>query len=684
MRKQNFKWEKMKLGVCYYPEHWDKTLWENDLLRMKEAGITVIRIGEFAWNLIEIKEGIFDFSFFDEFLLLCEQHQMDVIFGTPTATPPAWITEKYPDILNVRIDGISYQHGERRHYTYNSKNYIRLSSIIVTKMAEHYGQHPNVVGWQIDNEFNCHVDEFYSESDTVAFREFLKEKYESLEKLNTAWGTIFWNQTYSEWSQVNTPRVTPSMGINPHQHLDYYRFVSESTIRFCKMQERILRKYVRKDAFITTNGMFKNIDNHTMQDECLDVFTYDSYPNFAFGVEKNPLKNNGLNDRKCSKNLTEVRSVCSHFGIMEQQVGAGSWTILPGNPAPRPGQLTLWALQSVAHGADFISFFRWRTCNIGTELYWHGILDYDNRKNRKFFEVQDFSKKLEKLNPLCGSNHEATFAIVKDYDNEWDTVVDSWHNQISYNEEEVIFNTTQRAHIPYDLVYINDRTQDEELASYPVLIYAHPMIITQERVELLERYVKNGGILIMGCRAGLKDIYGRAVMLPQPGLLQQITQSDVLDFTFTSPAEDKTFALWNENHIETPIFNDILTPLNDAKIVAEYGNSYYKDCGALVENNLGKGKILHFGSTFSQSSILQIFDYLNVKSPFESYLEVPEELELVLRSIGEKQFIFVLNYQQNSVEYSIKKELKSLFSEQTMIGNQTLAPFEVEVFEICK
>ena len=197
MRKpQNFQWKEMTMGTCYYPEHWSRELWQDDLQRMKAVGITVIRVAEFAWNKVEPEEGVFTFDFWDEFMELCKQEEMQVIFGTPTATPPAWLTEKYPEVLNCRQDGVPYRHGARRHYNYNSPKYRELSARIVEKLAQHYGKHPAIVGWQIDNELNCEVDEFYSEADSVAFRNFVKEKYKTLDNLNEAWGTVFWNQTY--------------------------------------------------------------------------------------------------------------------------------------------------------------------------------------------------------------------------------------------------------------------------------------------------------------------------------------------------------------------------------------------------------------------------------------------------------------------------------------------------------
>ncbi len=680
--KQNHRWMEMTMGACYYPEHWDKKLWAEDLERMRDAGITVIRIAEFAWNKVEPEEGKFEFGFFDEFLDLCEEKSMKVIFGTPTATPPAWLTEKYPEVLNATKEGVLYRHGGRRHYNYNSPVYQRLSARIVEKEAEHYAKHPAITGWQIDNELNCEASEFYSEADSKAFRIFLREKYGTLDALNEAWGTVFWNQTYTDWEEVYVPRNVLNSGINPHQHLDYYRFLSDSTLKFCGMQAEIIRRYRKPGDFITTNGMFWNVDNHRMEKDCLDVYTYDSYPSFAFGLDRDPLTAEDLNDRKWTKNLNEVRSICPHFGIMEQQSGANGWTTRMEGPAPRPGQLTLWAMQSVAQGADFISFFRWRSCTIGTEIYWHGILDYDNRDNRKLAEVKDFYRKLKSIDAVCGAENTAAFALVKDYDNVWDTEVDAWHKRVAEKSEMEIFVASELCHTPYDIVYLQDDSELSDLSKYPVLIYPHPTIMDERRAELLKRYVENGGTLVIGCRSGYKDKNGRCVMMPQPGLLAEITGSDVRDFTFASPAEEKVWALCGEEKIEMPLFNDVPEPHDDSEAIAVYGNNYFAGKAAITEKTLGQGRAIHLGSTFSRKNVRWLFTYLGIREPFADFIDAPETLEVVMREKGDKKYLFVLNFQAEEEEFLLKKKMKLLYTEKTVHGGQSLPAYGTAVYEV--
>ena len=682
MEKQRFQFKEMTAGVCYYPEHWPKEMWRDDLRRIREAGISVIRIAEFAWTIFEPVEGTFSFDFFDEFLAVAEEEGIKVIFGTPSATPPAWLTEKYPEVLNARKDGVLLRHGGRRHYNYNSPVYRKLTARIVEQLARHYGQHPCLVGWQIDNELNCETSEFYSEADHAAFRSFLKEKYGTLDKLNAAWGTVFWSETYTDWEQLHCPRPVINNGDNPHLMLDYRRFVSASCLSFAGMQAEIIRKYKKPGDFITTNGLFGDMDNHKLQQDSLDIYTYDSYPNFAFEIDRDPKHSKDLNDRKWTRNLTETRSVCPHFGIMEQQSGGGGWTSRMEMPAPRPGQLTLWAMQSVAQGADFISFFRWRTCAFGTEMYWHGILDYDGRDNRKLAEVKDFISKMKTLDPVCGAENAAGFALLKDYDNIFDSETDIWHRRIASASEKEIFAASELNHTPYNIVYMKEETELAELAAYKVLVYPHPFIMSEKRAEVLKQYVANGGTLIVGCRSGLKDMNGKCVMLPQPGLLQELTGTDVRDFTYTSPNEDDIYAVWDGGKIMTPVFNDVLTPLPGTEVLAAYGNGYYKGEAALTRHAYGKGQVLHLGSTFTREGFARILDYAGVLEPFREIVTAPEDVEVVLREKDGQRFLFVLNFMAEERTITLLRSGTLLYTGGTVQGEVTLPAFGTAVYQV--
>lgn len=671
----------LALGVCYYPEHWERADWEPDLCRMKENGISVVRIGEFAWALTEPEEGVYQYALFDDFLETAEKYDMKVIFGTPTATPPAWLTEKYPEALNADIRGNLYRHGGRRHYNYNSPKYRALCRNIVEKFASHYAAHPMVIGWQIDNEINCETNVFYSESDTLAFREFLKKKYGTLEALNHAWGTVFWSETYSSWEEVYVPRYLNTNGTNPHLELDFKRFVSDSACSFAKMQADILRKYLKPGDFITTNGLFGNLDSHRLTRESLDFMMYDSYPNFAYCLDDYK-ETDTLKDRKWSRNLTETRSISPVFGIMEQQSGANGWNTRMEAPSPKPGQMTLWTIQDIAHGADFVSYFRWRTCTFGTEMYWHGILDYSGRENRRLRELRAISGKLKSLNEVAGSGFEARVAVVKDYDNLWDSELDMWHSRVEKASSRAIFEAAQFTHTPLDFVYLQDNTEPADLQKYDVLFYPHAVILTKERAALLEEYVKQGGKLVMGCRTGYKNITGKCVRDCLPGLASEMTGTDIPEYSFVSPEDGKIMADWGGDSIEVPVFMDMLAPkTEDAKVLATYKNGSFAGEAALISHAFGQGEAYYFGGAFSRKAAEKFLKITNTKAPWSSLLELPECCELTVRRKGGTRYYFVLNYSKDPASVYVKRPVKELLSGVEAEGNFLLEGYGCAVFK---
>lgn len=673
--------KEMVLGTCYYPEHWPESLWEEDLERMLECGIQVIRIAEFAWSKVEPYEGVFTYEFFDRFLDLAREKGMKVIFCTPTATPPAWLTEKYPEVLNGTIDGVLFRHGGRRHYNYNSPVYQEKTRIITKAFASHYGPHPAVIGWQIDNELNCERDEFYSESDTAAFRVFLQKKYGSLDKLNEAWGTTFWNQTYTDWKEVHIPRTTPSNNTNPHEVLDYTRFISDSACKYAKLQSDIIRKYVKPGDFITTNGLFSNLDNQRMAGESLDFIMYDSYPNFAFTKENYEKFSATLQDRMWSRNLTEVRAVSPNFGIMEQQSGANGWNNRMAAPTPKPGQMTLWTMQSAAHGADYVSYFRWRTCTMGTEIYWHGILDYSGRENRRLREVREIHRKFQAISEAAGSRYEARTAVLKDYDNIWDAQLDIWHGDVDRLSQQSLFLAAQKSHTPMDYVYLREDTTAENLKKYQVIFYPHPVIVNPQRAAILEEYVEAGGCLVLGCRSGYKDMTGKCVMDRLPGLFAKISGTDIPEYTRVNPDDEPVYIDWDGIRLEAAVFNDQLEPLTaDAQVLGRYENCYYAGTPGLICNVLGAGKVYYFGAAFMEETARVFLEKLGAASPYADVLELPWECELAVREKDGRKYYFVLNYKKTPVKIQVKEALVDLYTGETVSGQVELEAFGTKVY----
>jgi beta-galactosidase len=680
----DWRTEQFRLGACYYPEHWPESLWEEDFIRMKQLGFSIVRMAEFAWSIFEPEEGKYDFTLFDRAINLAHKHGILVILGTPTATPPAWLTAKYPEVLNAKQDGTVYQHGQRRHYNYNAPIYRTLCARIVTQMAEHYRDHPAVVGWQIDNELNCEMNVFYAKADHTAFRAWLQEKYGTLYALNQAWGTVFWNQTYTDWSQVYLTRPTPSHSPNPHQALDEKRFFSASAISFAKLQSDILREKA-PEQWVTTNGMFGHLDSHRLMDDTLDVFAYDSYPNFST-IYPDPGER-PLLDRKWSLNLSAVRDVSPNFIVMEQQSGPGGWVNRMEMPSPKPGQMRLWTYQSIAHGADMLLYFRWRTTTMGTEIYWHGINDYHNRPNRRIEEAGRVGGELKRIGGhLLGTTYQAEVAILKDYDNEWDGELDVWHGPLAGKSVLGWYKALQRRHIPADTKYLRSSTTVEDLSKYRVLIYPHPAILRKSTAALLSEYVERGGTLVFGCRSGYKDATGQCYMLPLPGPVAELCGIEVEDFTLIGPLQQAPDIQWKAGRVlQGDSFADILRVTSDsAEVLAVYASDYYAGKPALVRSTRGKGTVYYYGSAFTETAAGAMIDELALASPAADWAVLPEEVELAIRAHeGTAQsYAFLLNYAHHEQTVTLLAPKRDLITDKVLQGKFTVQPFEVLLLEI--
>jgi beta-galactosidase len=367
---------------------------------------------------------------------------------------------------------------------------------------------------------------------------------------------------------------------------------------------------------------------------------------------------------------------------MEQQSGANGWNTRMEAPTPRPGQITLWTMQSIAHGADYISYFRWRTCTMGTEIYWHGILDYSSRENRRIREVHDVYEKLQGMQELAGARYEAKVGVLKDYDNIWDAQLDVWHQRVDEASQKALFEAAQRTHTPLDFVYLTETTTAEELAGYSLLFYPHMTIVTERQAELLKQYVTAGGTLVIGCRSGYKNSTGQCVMDTLPGLLSELTGTDIPEYSFIAPDAGMVTVDWDGTTIEASVFADLLEPLGDAKLEGTYTSDYYSGSGALVCNSYGKGKAYYYGSAWNEMSAEIFLQKLGAANPYRDIVTVPEECEIAVRSKNGVRYLFVLNYEKHPVEITLHRKGTDLYTGNEIEGSQTLAGYGTMVIRL--
>ena len=455
----------MNFGVDYYPEHWPRERWYADARLMSQAGFDVVRMAEFAWEKIEPEDEVFDFDWLDDAIMLLGDVGIKVVLGTPTAAPPMWLVEKHPEILPKFSDGRTASFGGRHHDCQSSDIFRESVEIVVREMAQHYAQNPHVVGWQIDNELgNSHLDLCYCDTCGKFFQTWLEKKYGSIEALNKTWGTVFWSQTYTRFSQIPLPKQTPN-GHNPALLLDHRRCNSDLIVDFLSLQTGIIREEC-PTHFITHNLMgFYPKPNYFHLGVGLDFVSHDQYPLlFRNGDGYLPPASD------LAMPLDFIRGIKQMpFWIMEQQAGPSGWHEM--SPTPRPGQLRLWAVQSVAHGADTVVFFRWRSCLFGTEQNWHGIIPHSGHPDRRYYEIKKTAGELSPImNAIEGYMPPSKVAICYSYDQLWAIDIQPHHPNLTYvSHLRGFYEVLHSQNVPVDFVGTHDVFDSYDVLFAPLL-----------------------------------------------------------------------------------------------------------------------------------------------------------------------------------------------------------------------
>jgi beta-galactosidase len=657
------RYKSFLFGVAYYPEQWAESLWEQDARRMQECGVQAVRIGEFAWALMEPKEGAFDFSLFDRAIAVLAKQNLKIIFGTPTATPPKWLTQKYPEVLYVFADRQPANDQSRRHYNYNSPVYRRLSQRIVAELVAHYRDDPHIIGWQIDNEFNNENPEAWSESDRVAFRAWLKAKYKTLDSLNERWGTVFWSQLYTDWAQIDLPFKTGALH-NPSLMLDYKRFISDSVESYMQDQIEIIRRY-RPQDFITQNGVFRNI-NYYKFSRNTDIHSSANYPVFS----DSPQYSTGAA-------LTAHRSYVGRFLIMEQQTGAGGQTYLL--RSPRPGEMRLWTFQSIAHGADGVIHFRWRAARRGIEQYWQGVLDQDNVPRARYEEFKREGAEINKIGAeIFGSKIISDIAVLKDFESQW-----VYEHQFLTSEVRVpaVYNDFFRAasEQKYNLDFIS---AEADFNRYKIIFAPYQILMDEQLAAKMNAFVAGGGTLVISAHGGVKDRDNTMTdqTIPIMGL-KDLFGVEVDSYqTYQPPSREKNSLKFSDGaSLPVHVFAELLKPQN-ARVIAAWERDYLQGVPAVTENKRGRGKAVYYGSFFNLDAARYLLSrYAKEQNLSPLFAGLPKEVEVTRRSKGTQHYYFILNHQNETVPVNVGGGFYDLLEEKQAPASITLAPFGYKV-----
>lgn len=661
----------MRLGADYYPEQWDRSRWATDAEMMKAAGIRLIRIAEFTWSLSEKSEGKFDFSWIDEIIGFFGKFGIKVVMCTPTACPPKWMVDRYPDILQEDRYNRVRHFGSRRHYCFNSRIYREKSAAMVERLAVHFKDNPNIEAWQIDNEFGCQDTTYcYCGNCRREFQKWLTEKYGTVENLNSLYGTVFWGQTYGSFDEIELPKASTcedscpdTRGQNPSLYLDFKRFSSDSAISFQKMQADLIKKHAQVPVTTNFMGSFSEIDYFKLASD-LDFVSWDNYRDTQWG---RGCAADGSMDHALMRSLKK-----KPMWVMEQQSGPCGWGKMGANP--EPGKLRLWTYQAIANGADTIVYFRWRAALFGTEQYWHGILDHDGEENRRYREIASVGAELEKLDKLLPSlETKPAVAIVKHYDSFWSHSIHPHADGFSpYAMLGETYHALYSRGINTD--FVDPR---EDLARYKVVFAPALNVVDKRMTDNLETYVRNGGTLVLTYRSGTRTEYNTMYPMKAPGAFSNLVGANAVDFDPQSGRNVDVSGVFGTG--TAAVWCDIVKT-ETARAIGRYAGHHYSGMPAVTVNDFGRGKAYYIGCDLGRTAFRRLTDIILDQSGIQTEFMYPvNDVEISdMTSMGRKVF-FVMNHNDGAVMLKIENEYHELLTDTRAKDVLELGPYGVAV-----
>jgi beta-galactosidase len=636
------------LGTDWYPEQWPESRWEEDLRLMEAARIKVVRLAEFAWSTMEPSEGHYEFDWLDRAVSVAAKHHIVSVLGTPTAGPPAWLTQKYPDTLRIEETGQRATHGMRAHGSVNSPRYRELCRKIAEQMALRFGHNPNVVGWQIDNEYgyaNMSFDDYTRQQ----FQSWLKAKYHTLDQLNARWTTSYWSQAYDNWGEIPIPNPITA-DHNPGLRLDWKRFVTDTWNDYQKNQIDAIRQHAEARQFITGNfmGFFDGFDHYVMA----QPLTFASWDDYVGTGHVDP-DYNGL-----SHDLTRGFKQ-QDFWVIETQPGAVNWANV--NNFLNRGEVRAMAWQAIGHGADEIGYWQWRSALNGQEEIHGTLVGPDGTPVPLYDEVRQIGSEFEKAASfLAGTQPVSQVALLYDYDSHW--AIDFQKHTDKYDQIEVLksyYHALQKRAQSVDVVnpYV-------ELASYRLVAAPDLNLIPEELATHLRDYVKNGGHLVLGPRSGMKDQFNGLLPQRQPGFLVDALGGRVEQYY----ALEKDFPVsgtWGSG--EAKIWAEQLKPsAADAEVLLKYGktNGWLDDQAAVITHAYGKGRITYIGAVLDEKLMSAAADWMIRDSGVvPAFGPVPDGVEVCRRSAGGKQVFVLINFAPEKRSMKLPRPMKSVLSD---------------------
>ncbi|MDU1061719.1 MAG: beta-galactosidase [Leclercia adecarboxylata] len=669
-------------GADYNPDQWlsQPDILEKDIALMKETKCNVMSVGIFSWSTLEPAEGEYQFEWLDAVLDRLYANGIFVFLATPSGARPAWVSENYPEVLRTNKDQTRNLHGERHNHCVSSPEYLRLTGNINQQLARRYANHPAVLAWHISNEYGgeCHCDICQQ-----AFRDWLKQKYQTLKNLNERWWSAFWSHEYSSWSQIHSPGPLGEQSVHG-LNLDWRRFVSEQVALFCRHEIQAVKAF-NPALHATTNfhGVFSDYDYWRLAQE-VDFISWDSYPEWHKPRQQQEVAAYTAFTFDLMRSLKPGLP----FLLMESTPGTTNWQAV--SKLKRPGMHLLSALQALAHGSDSVQYFQWRKSRGSVEKLHGAVVDHVGHLNTRVGQdVKQVGAALEKLAPAAGADYQAEVAIVYDWDNRWAVNDAAGPRNCGIKFEETVqkhYQALWQQSIPVDIV-----SQQSDLSAYRVIIAPMLYMVDEAFAARVNQFVAAGGIFIATYWTGIVNPDDLCFTTGFPGPLRDVLGiwSEEIDALYDGETNhiSMTSSGWSspEHGYECRELCDLIHA-ETAEVLGVYQDDFYAGRPAVTRNAWGKGQAYYLaartGSDFLQDFYQMIAYQHGVTA--STAMQLPEGVVATARQSGERTYIFVQNYGDQAVTLDLTEEsraLKPLLNGDVLNGyHYPLPAFGVEVF----
>ncbi|GAA2514499.1 beta-galactosidase [Streptomyces levis] len=623
---------RLAFGGDYNPEQWPESVWQEDVRLMREAGVTMVSVGIFSWALLEPSPGTYDFGWLDRLLDLLHEHGVRVDLGTPTVVPPVWFYRAHPEALPVTAEGVRYEFGSRAAVCHSNADYRAAAARITTALAERYGSHPALALWHVHNEYGVPVSACYCDSCAAHFRRWLAAAYGTVDAVNEAWGTAFWGQRYTDFEQINPPRLTPAT-VNPAQALDYKRF-ADATMRENFRMERDILHRLSPGVPVTTNFM-------TALSQC------DSVDYWAWGREVDLVTNDHYlitDGRRTHVNLAMAadltRSVAggAPWLLLEHSTSGVNWQ--PRNPAKAPGQMARNSLAHVARGSEGAMFFQWRQSRRGAEKFHSAMVPHGGTGTRVWREVVELGSFVDALAEIRGTRTDADVAVLWDWHSWWAQTLD-WRPSVDHDARE-------RADVFYEALYDRHLTVDfahpeADVSRYPLVVVPALYLMTEAAGRNLTAYVEGGGTLVVSYFSGIVDEHDAVHEGAYPGPLRDVLGLTVEEFSPLLPGERVRITGPDGTELGADVWTEFVVP-RGADTVLAYADGPAAGLPAVTRHRLGEGTAWYVSTRLGADGLDTLLGRAAADARIAPRPDLPRDVEVVRRTGESGTYLFAVNH----------------------------------------